>query len=137
MALGVLGQYDRNLRLITKAFPQARITARGDRVRIQGEEEDVERLRLLFEKLAEVARRNHTPSLEEVRYLIGQVKEGRELEGVLTDIVQITHWGEAIRPRPRASAATSRPSGRTTWSSPSARRGRERRTWQWPVPSMP
>ncbi len=99
MALGVLGQYDRNLRLITKAFPQARITARGDRVRIQGEEEDVERLRLLFEKLAEVARRNHTPSLEEVRYLIGQVKEGGELEGVLTDIVQITHWGEAIRPK--------------------------------------
>jgi len=97
--LGVLGQYNRNLRLISQAFSGAKIVARGDRIIIEGKAEDVEKLERLFGKLLEVARTNRMPTLEEVRYLLAQVEEGGDLTGVLTDVIQITHWGEAIRPK--------------------------------------
>lgn len=73
--------------------------ARGDRIFIEGEAEEVEKLERLFGKLLEVVHTNRMPTLEEVRYLIGQVEEGGDLTGVLTDVIQITHWGEAIRPK--------------------------------------
>lgn len=99
MAVGVLGQYNRNLRLISQIFNKAKIVARGDRILIEGEAEDVEKLEKIFGKLVEVARTERMPSVEEVRYLITQVEEGGDLTGVLTDVIQITHWGEAIRPK--------------------------------------
>lgn len=99
MALGVLGQYNRNLRLISQVYSRAKIVARGDRILIEGEAEDVEKLERIFGKLVEVARTNRVPSVEEVRYLIAQVEEGGDLTGVLTDVIQITHWGEPIRPK--------------------------------------
>ncbi len=40
---------------------------------------------------------HHIPSLAEVRYLITQVKGHNGLDGVLSDVVRVTHWGEAIR----------------------------------------
>ncbi len=85
--------------MIAKEFPNTRIIARGNRIVVEGDDEEVERLQILFEKLAEAAHSKHPPSLEEVKYLVSQVKEGGELDGVLTDIIQITHWGEAIRPK--------------------------------------
>lgn len=97
--MGVLGQYNRNLRLISQIYSKAKIVARGDRILIEGEAEDVEKLEKIFGKLVEVARTNRAPSVEEVRYLISQVEEGGDLTGVLTDVIQITHWGEPIRPK--------------------------------------
>jgi len=97
--VGVLGQYNRNLRLISQIYSKAKIVARGDRILIEGEAEDVEKLEKIFGKLLEVARTNRAPSVEEVRYLISQVEEGGDLTGVLTDVIQITHWGEPIRPK--------------------------------------
>ncbi|MBC7092885.1 PhoH family protein [Candidatus Bipolaricaulota bacterium] len=97
--MGVLGQYNRNLRLISQVFTDARIVARGDRVQIEGEEKEVGQLERLFGKLVEVAQGKHTPTPDEVRYLIAQVRDGEDLAGVLTDVVQVTHWGEAIRPK--------------------------------------
>jgi phosphate starvation-inducible protein PhoH and related proteins len=35
--------------------------------------------------------------LAEVRYLIRQVKDGGKIDGVLSDVVRVTHWGEEIR----------------------------------------
>ncbi len=99
VAVGVLGQYNRNLRLIGQAFSKAHIVARGNAVQIEGEAEEVEQLERLFTKLVEVAQGNHVPSPEEVRYLIAQVRDGEDLAGLLTDVVQVTHWGEAIRPK--------------------------------------
>lgn len=74
-----------------------RIIARGETVRIEGTPAEVEQVRALFEKLLDVVETNHVPSLDEVRYLIGQVKGGGGVEGVLSDVVRVTHWGEAIR----------------------------------------
>jgi len=92
----LLGEFNRNLKEIEKAFP-VRIIARGETVRIEGTPAEVEQVRALFEKLLDVVETNHVPSLDEVRYLIGQVKGGGGLEGVLSDVVRVTHWGEEIR----------------------------------------
>jgi phosphate starvation-inducible PhoH-like protein len=97
-ATAVLGQYDRNIALIREAFA-VRVTHRGDTVRIEGPEEDVERVSSLFQKLREVVESGHVPTPDEVRYLAQQVKESEGLEGVLAEPIQTTHWGEQIRPK--------------------------------------
>jgi phosphate starvation-inducible PhoH-like protein len=95
-AAALFGQYNRNLKEIEKAF-SAKILARGEIVRIQGDPDEVERVRALFEKLLTLIEKNHCPSAADVRYLIDQVKAGVGVEGVLSDVVRITHWGEEIR----------------------------------------
>ncbi len=57
----------------------------------------MEQVRSLFEKLLDIIESKHSPNLSEVRYLIGQIKEGNGVEGVLADVVRVTHWGEEIR----------------------------------------
>lgn len=57
----------------------------------------MEQVRSLFEKLLDIIESNHVPSLSEVRYLIAQIKEGKKVDGVLSDVVRVTHWGEEIR----------------------------------------
>ena len=95
-ATALLGQYNRNLKEIEKAF-SAQIIARGETVRIEGDPEEVERVRSLFEKLLDLINGNHTPSLADVRYLIDRARTGADMEGVLSDVVRVTHWGEEIR----------------------------------------
>jgi len=95
-AAALFGQYNRNLKEIEKAF-SAKILARGEIVRIQGEPDEVERVRALFEKLLTLIEKNHCPSAADVRYLIDQVKAGVGVQDVLSDVVRITHWGEEIR----------------------------------------
>lgn len=95
-ATALLGQYNRNLKEIEKAF-SSRILARGETIRIEGEPDEVERIRSLFEKLLDLIGGNHTPSVADVRYLIERAKAGADMDGVLSDIVRVTHWGEEIR----------------------------------------
>jgi len=95
-ATAVLGQFNRNLKEIEKAF-SAGILARGETVRIEGEPQEVEQIRVLFEKLLDLVRTNHCPSVADVRYLAEQIKGGVAVDGVLSDIVRVTHWGEEIR----------------------------------------
>jgi len=95
-AIALLGQYNRNLKEIEKAF-SARIIARGETIRIEGDPDEVERVRALFEKLLDLVGDNHTPSVGDVRYLIERARAGEDMSGVLSDVVRITHWGEEIR----------------------------------------
>jgi len=92
----LLGEYNRNLREIEKAFP-TKILARGETVRIEGAADDVEQVKTLFEKLLDLIESRHTPTLADVRYLIVQVRDGQKVDGVLSDVVRVTHWGEEIR----------------------------------------
>ena len=97
-ATAVLGQFDRNLQLIRELF-DVRLTHRGGTVRIEGPEDEVERVQNLFEKLLEVVHSGHVPTPDEVRYLSQQIKESESLDGVLSEPIQTTHWGEQIRPK--------------------------------------
>lgn len=97
-ATAVLGQFDRNLQLIREFFG-VRLAHRGGTVRIEGPQDEVERVQDLLEKLLEVVRSGHVPTPDEVRYLSQQVKASENLEGVLAEPIQTTHWGEQIRPK--------------------------------------
>lgn len=92
----ILGEYNRNLKEIEKAF-SARIVARGETIRIEGEPDEVEKVRSLFEKLLDIVESNHTPTISDVRYLISQIVSGNPVDGALSDVVRVTHWGEEIR----------------------------------------
>ncbi len=95
-ATALLGQYNRNLKEIQQSF-DAKILARGETIRIEGESEEVERVRSLFEKLLDLVQGRHAPTVADVRYLISQIQAGVGVEGVLSDVVRITHWGEEVR----------------------------------------
>ncbi len=97
-ATSVLGQFNRNLNYIKGAFP-VRITQRGEKVRIEGPSEEVDRVRTLFEKLLDLIQSDHVPTYEEVQYLSQQVKVDSNINGVLSNTIQTTYWGEAIRPK--------------------------------------
>ena len=76
----LLGKFNCNVKEIEKSF-SASIIARGEIIRIEGRDEEVEQVRSLFNKLIDVVKSEHVPSLDELRYLIRQVKEGRSLDG--------------------------------------------------------
>ena len=95
-ATALFGQYNRNLKEIEKAFA-AQIVARGETVRIEGHPDEVEQIRVVFEKLISLVEGNHFPSVADTRYLVEQIKAGVGVDGVLSDIVRVTHWGEEIR----------------------------------------
>jgi len=93
----LLGQYNKNLKEIEKAFPNVKIIARGESLRIEGASDEVEQVRSLFEKLLDLVGANRAPHVSDVRYMIDQTQAGNGLEGVLSDVVRVTHWGEEIR----------------------------------------
>ena len=95
-ATALFGQYNRNLKEVEKAF-SAQIVARGETVRIEGHPDEVEQIRIVFEKLISLVEGNHFPSVADTRYLVEQIKAGVGVDGVLSDIVRVTHWGEEIR----------------------------------------
>jgi phosphate starvation-inducible PhoH-like protein len=99
----LLGPFNRNVNVIRERFP-VEIRLRGDRLVIEGEEPNVERVVHLIEKLRDLVAQQHVPEVGDVRYLAEQILEDRDVEGVLEDVVQYTHWGEAIRPKTAGQA---------------------------------
>ena len=95
-ATALFGQYNKNLKVIENAF-KAQIIARGESIRIEGDPEEAELVRALFEKLMDLVQGKHYPSVNDVEYLITQIKAGVGVDGVLSDVVRVTHWGEEIR----------------------------------------
>ena len=95
-AIALFGQYNRNLKEITKAF-SAQIIARGETLRVEGDPEEVEKIRRLFDKLLSLIDTKHIPTLADTRYLIQQILQDGDVDGVLSDVVRVTHWGEEIR----------------------------------------
>ncbi len=97
-ATALLGQFNRNLNLLKQAF-NAKITHRGNKVIIEGEVAEVERVQTLFDKLRDVIASDHVPSLDEVSYLVEQIRKEANLEGVMEDVIQATYWGGVIKPK--------------------------------------
>ncbi|MCK5212658.1 MAG: hypothetical protein KAQ74_01940, partial [Dehalococcoidia bacterium] len=80
-ATALFGQYNKNLKEIESAF-DAQIIARGESIRIEGNPEEVELVRSLFEKLMDLVQGKHYPSANDVKYLIAQIKAGVGVDGV-------------------------------------------------------
>lgn len=99
-ATTLLGQYNKNLNYIKNQF-EAQIIVRGGAIKIRGPEQEVSQIRTLFEGLLELLENGQTPTLDEVKHLVQQIKNGRksEIEGIFTDVIQTTYWGEQIKPK--------------------------------------
>jgi len=102
-ATALLGSFNRNLNAIREWFPVA-VGIRGDRLLIEGEEKEVSQVIRLFEKLQELIDRKHIPELSDVEYLAEQIRAEQDVGTVLTDVIQHTHWGEAIRPKTKGQS---------------------------------
>jgi len=97
-ATALLGPFNRNFNAIREHFP-VKMRIRGDKLLIEGEEGDVSRVVKLVEKLRELIAQQHIPEVDDVEYLAEQINAERDISSVLTDVIQYTHWGEAIRPK--------------------------------------
>ncbi|MFP4646592.1 MAG: PhoH family protein [Candidatus Acetothermia bacterium] len=99
-ATTVLGQYNNHLNYIRDQF-DVELLVRGGLIKISGQEEEVEQVRSLFDKLLDIAESDHSPTLEEVKHLTQEVKDGQgdQLEKAFTDVIQTTYWGEQIKPK--------------------------------------
>jgi phosphate starvation-inducible PhoH-like protein len=97
--LALFGEQDKHLRLIEDAF-QAKITARGEIITIQGESEEVERVANSLSRLMSEIKKNGALSEEEVSFLLKTFKKGDEGEGlirILTPKISIRPKSEGQR----------------------------------------
>lgn len=101
----ILGFQDEHLTRLTRAFPDSTITARGNRIRIQGREEDVHAIGDILNELVAIAKKNRQISDNDIDTLLalnekGMVKEAEEKEKPFvqesSDIILHTHSGETV-----------------------------------------
>ncbi len=102
-ATALLGPFNRNLNAIREWFP-VQIRTRGDQLFLEGDEKEVAQAAQLFEKLRELIEEGHIPEISDVEYLAEQIRGEQDVSSVLVDVVQHTHWGEAIRPKTKGQS---------------------------------
>lgn len=98
----VFGIQDRILRKIEKAFPSAKLTARGNEIKVTGSNEDFADINDIVNQLIKLAMRNNSVSDEDVRTLLNMKRGERIATGVPEayadkDVIVNTHTGETIR----------------------------------------
>jgi phosphate starvation-inducible PhoH-like protein len=96
----LFGRYDQHVTLLERYF-QVKIIAGGDMVIVEGCQEDVEMVSLLFEELLWLQRHGHQLSVTEVEYALELVRSGQadKLRGLFADMVFVTPRGKKIRPK--------------------------------------
>ena len=92
------GSFDENIRKIEDAF-QVHVLNRGDEIKVQGEEEQVDRGIRAVEGLLGLAAKGEAIDEQKVRYLIGLVREGRDSQigEIAKDVVCITAKGKPVK----------------------------------------
>ncbi|HUG75530.1 MAG TPA: PhoH family protein [Acidimicrobiia bacterium] len=97
--LALLGERDAHIRLIEEAFPDARIVARGDEVRLSGTEVAVRAARIVIEELVALVTAGHALGEEGVRRSIKLVvADAARPTEVFGDGVAVGR-GKVIRPK--------------------------------------
>lgn len=76
--LELFGVNDRNLELITSLFPHLKIVARGNTIKLMGQEEDIELFEALFNKLLEHYEKYGTPTSKEVELIFSGKTESEQ-----------------------------------------------------------
>ena len=92
------GSFDENIRKIEDAF-QVRVLNRGDEIKVQGEEEQVDRGVRAVDGLLGLAAKGEAIDEQKVRYLIDLVKSGNEdkIGTMAQDVVCVTAKGKPIK----------------------------------------
>lgn len=100
LAFSLLGQKDENLETIEKQL-SVQIIARGNKLKIIGEEDNVEKVVELIKELIKVLRKNKHLTLREIQYAAQLARAGRtlDLKSIYNDVIQVTFRGKQIKPK--------------------------------------
>jgi phosphate starvation-inducible protein PhoH and related proteins len=96
--VALLGQRDELLKLVESAF-DSEIRVRGNEITITGEEQDAERVALLFEELLALLTQGHGLTTESVGKTIDMIKEDLTRPSQVLGDVILTTRGRAIAPK--------------------------------------
>lgn len=94
----LVGVQDEFLHLIEDAF-SARITVRGDHIRLQGSALEVQSLTTLFADLMKTLETGHLLTRDDVKRSIALMKTGEYAPAPMKNDVVVTHRGRSIRPK--------------------------------------
>jgi phosphate starvation-inducible PhoH-like protein len=98
-AINIVGEQSQNLQLIEAEF-EVEIVARGNLIKITDEEAEVDKVVNLIKQLDEIIKEKGSLTSQELEYAVELAREDNfSLEGVYSDIVQVTSSGEKIRPK--------------------------------------
>lgn len=99
----LFGVHDHNIRLLDNNFPETKINARGERVKITGPTEEVALVKEVIEGMIEVVQRKNKVTEDDIKTLIalksGEFKAKERKHPAYTgngDLILYTHKGEAI-----------------------------------------
>lgn len=97
MAL-IVGEADEILRCLQDAF-HARITVRGDTVRLEGDPIEVQSLTALFSDLIKLVEGGDVPDIDYVRHALDLMRSAEYSPTALREDILLTYRGRAIRPK--------------------------------------
>jgi len=98
--IDIFGSFDENMRFVEDEL-DVKVTNRENEIKISGEPENVMFAVRTIQGLLSLNARGESPNLQNVRYVIGLVREGREkeLEEVARDVLCVTARGKPIKPK--------------------------------------
>ncbi|BBB92790.1 MAG TPA: PhoH family protein [Methylomusa anaerophila] len=98
--VAILGRNDENLRIIREQF-EAKATARGNDLIIEGQLPEIDKIHRLFSELIYLYREGNPVTIHDVRYSIKMVKDGREefLHQMFADTFLVNARGRHIKPK--------------------------------------
>ena len=97
-AVSLFGSFDENIKLIEKEF-QVRVICRGSELKIQGDEENVDKAKRSINNLLVLINKGESLTEQNVRYVIALVKEGNDdkLTSMAGDCICISAKGKPIK----------------------------------------
>ena len=96
----IFGMQDRILKIIEKAYPGAKLTARGNKIKIRGSAEDFAQINEIINEIIKLALRNTTVADADVYTLINMKKSDQLIAGSENpeeDVLVHTHTGNSVR----------------------------------------
>lgn len=99
-AVSLFGSFDENIRIIEKEFSVA-IICRGSEMKIQGEEENVDKAKRAITNLLALINKGENLNEQNIRYIISLVKDGNDdkLSSLGSDCICISAKGKPIKPK--------------------------------------
>ncbi len=97
-AVSLFGSFDENIKLIEKEFG-VRVISRGSEIKIQGDEESVDKTKRAINSLLSLINKGETLTEQNVRYVIALVKDGNDdkLSSMAGDCICISAKGKPIK----------------------------------------
>ena len=97
-AVSLFGSFDENIKLIEKEF-QVKVICRGSELKIQGDEENVDKGKRAINNLLSLINKGETLTEQNVRYVISLVKDGNDdkLTSMAGDCICISAKGKPIK----------------------------------------